>query len=191
MIPGSGRSPEEGHGNPLQYPCLENPMDRGAWRARGLGVTKNLTLLPLLERFVAASSSSADISRGRKLASRTFLRPFTRASRNFHLLSTHSQATANKEHSFGLSLLYFLLQGSLSILVLSETHALVSLGSPCQEEGTTSPDALRCLYTHHAVSVANPLLHRDLILTEFLELFHIIYCFSLNPLLSMILLCQV
>ena len=30
-IPGSGRSPEEGNGNPLQYCCLENPMDRGAW----------------------------------------------------------------------------------------------------------------------------------------------------------------
>ena len=32
-IPGSGRSPVGGHGNPLQYPCLENPMDRGAWQA--------------------------------------------------------------------------------------------------------------------------------------------------------------
>ena len=31
LIPGSGRSPGEGHGNPLQYSCLENPMDRGAW----------------------------------------------------------------------------------------------------------------------------------------------------------------
>ena len=30
-IPGSGRSPGEGYGNPLQYPCLGNPMDRGAW----------------------------------------------------------------------------------------------------------------------------------------------------------------
>ena len=30
-IPGLGRSPGEGNGNPLQYPCLENPMDRGAW----------------------------------------------------------------------------------------------------------------------------------------------------------------
>ena len=30
-IPGLGRSPVEGHGNPLQYSCLENPMDRGAW----------------------------------------------------------------------------------------------------------------------------------------------------------------
>ena len=30
---GSGRSPGGGHGNPLQYSCLENPMDRGAWRA--------------------------------------------------------------------------------------------------------------------------------------------------------------
>ena len=31
LIPGSGRSPGEGHGKPLQYSCLENPMDRGAW----------------------------------------------------------------------------------------------------------------------------------------------------------------
>ena len=33
LIPGLGRHPEEGNGNPLQYSCLENPMDRGAWRA--------------------------------------------------------------------------------------------------------------------------------------------------------------
>ena len=32
-IPGSGRSPGGGHGNPFQYSCLETPMDRGAWRA--------------------------------------------------------------------------------------------------------------------------------------------------------------
>ena len=32
-IPGSGRSPGGGHGNPLQYSCLRNPMDRGGWRA--------------------------------------------------------------------------------------------------------------------------------------------------------------
>ena len=31
LIPGSGRSPGEGNGNPLQYSCLENPMDEGAW----------------------------------------------------------------------------------------------------------------------------------------------------------------
>ena len=39
-IPGSGRSPGEGHGNPLQYSCLENPMDRGPWKATVHGVTK-------------------------------------------------------------------------------------------------------------------------------------------------------
>ena len=33
LIPGSGISPGEGHGNPLQYSCLENPTDRGAWQA--------------------------------------------------------------------------------------------------------------------------------------------------------------
>ena len=44
-IPGSERSPGEGHGNPLQYSCLENPMDRGAWRATVHGVTKSWTRL--------------------------------------------------------------------------------------------------------------------------------------------------
>ena len=40
-IPGLGRSPGEGNGNPLQYYCLENPMDRGAWQATVHGVTKS------------------------------------------------------------------------------------------------------------------------------------------------------
>ena len=39
-IPGSGRSPGEGNGNPLQYSCLENPMDRGSWWAIVHGVTR-------------------------------------------------------------------------------------------------------------------------------------------------------
>jgi len=41
-IPGSGRSPGGEHGNPLQYSCLENPMDRGAWRDTIHGVTRKL-----------------------------------------------------------------------------------------------------------------------------------------------------
>ena len=44
-IPGSGRSPREGNGNPLQYSCLENSMDRGAWWATAHGVTKSRTQL--------------------------------------------------------------------------------------------------------------------------------------------------
>ena len=40
-IPGSGRSPGGGHGDPLQHSCLENPVDRGAWRAAVHGVTKS------------------------------------------------------------------------------------------------------------------------------------------------------
>ena len=42
-IPGLGRSPGGGHGNPLQYSCLENPMDRGAWWAAVHGAAKNQT----------------------------------------------------------------------------------------------------------------------------------------------------
>ena len=44
-IPGLGRSPGEGNGNPLQYSCLENPMDRGAWWATVHGVAKSWTRL--------------------------------------------------------------------------------------------------------------------------------------------------
>ena len=42
-IPGMGRSPGEGNGNPLQYSCLENPMDRGVWVTTVHGVTKSQT----------------------------------------------------------------------------------------------------------------------------------------------------
>ena len=45
LIPGSGRSPRGGRGKPLQCSCLENPMDRGAWRATVHGVTESRTRL--------------------------------------------------------------------------------------------------------------------------------------------------
>ena len=44
-IPGSGWSPGEGVGNPLQYSCMQNSVDRGAWQATGHGVTKSQTWL--------------------------------------------------------------------------------------------------------------------------------------------------
>ena len=44
-IPGSGRPPGEGNGNPRQYSCLENPMDGGAWQATVHGVAKSRTQL--------------------------------------------------------------------------------------------------------------------------------------------------
>ena len=43
LIPGSGRPPRVGNGNSLQYPCLENSMDRGTWQATVHGVTKSDT----------------------------------------------------------------------------------------------------------------------------------------------------
>ena len=45
LIPGSGRSPGGGNGNPLQYSCLGNPMDRGAWQATVHGIAKSWTQL--------------------------------------------------------------------------------------------------------------------------------------------------
>ena len=48
LIPGSGISPGEGNGNPLQYSCLENSMDRGAWQAAVYGVAKSVPTTPLV-----------------------------------------------------------------------------------------------------------------------------------------------
>ena len=50
-IPGSGRSPGGGHGNPLQYSCLENPTDRGSWRATVQKVAKSWTQLKRLSTY--------------------------------------------------------------------------------------------------------------------------------------------
>ena len=44
-VRGLGKSPKEGHGNPLQYLCLGNPMDTGGWRAIAHGITKSWTWL--------------------------------------------------------------------------------------------------------------------------------------------------
>ena len=49
-IPWSGRSPGEGNGNPLQYSCLENPIDRGAWQATVYGVVKELYMTERLNK---------------------------------------------------------------------------------------------------------------------------------------------
>ena len=51
LIPRLGRSPGGGHGSPLQYSCLENPMDRGAWQATVHGVAKHRTRLIRLNTY--------------------------------------------------------------------------------------------------------------------------------------------
>ena len=56
-IPGSGRFPGEGNGNPLQYACLENSMVRGAWKATVHGVTKSWTRLRDFDRCEVISQS--------------------------------------------------------------------------------------------------------------------------------------
>ena len=63
-IPGRGRSPGEGNGNPLQYSCLENPMDRGAWRATVPGVT--MSQLDITERLTLSLTFLGEQS-GKKL----------------------------------------------------------------------------------------------------------------------------
>ena len=61
VIPGLGRSPGEGHGNPLQYYCLENPMDREAWRAIVHRVAKTQTRLKRLSTLVSVKCSGISV----------------------------------------------------------------------------------------------------------------------------------
>ena len=55
LLPGSGRSPGEGNGNPFQYSCLNNPMDRGAWQATVHRLTKSQTRLKGLSMHIGIS----------------------------------------------------------------------------------------------------------------------------------------
>ena len=63
LIPGSGRCPGEGNDNTLQYSCLENPMDIGAWRATVHGVTKTQTRLSMHIRMHEAKKKSTSVIR--------------------------------------------------------------------------------------------------------------------------------
>ena len=62
LIPGSGRCPGGGHSNPLQYSCLENPMDRGAWWAIVHGVTKSWTQLSNLALLLASTAGPCEMT---------------------------------------------------------------------------------------------------------------------------------
>ena len=64
-IPGSGRSPRGGHGNPLQYSCLENPMDRGAWRTTIHRVAKSWTRVKGLSMHTLKATENKIVTRVR------------------------------------------------------------------------------------------------------------------------------
>ena len=63
LIPGLGRSPGEGNGNPLQYSCLENSMDGGAWQATVHGVTNSQTQLSDFTFFFLLVIGGGDLHR--------------------------------------------------------------------------------------------------------------------------------
>ena len=70
LIPGLGRSPREGNGNPLQYSCLENPIDKGAWWATVHGVAKELDIDVRAIRIELADRKGVEFARAHCLLSR-------------------------------------------------------------------------------------------------------------------------
>ena len=89
LVPGSGRLPGGGHGNPLQYSCPENPMDRGAWWATVHGVTKSQTQLKRL------SPHSRRLGRPGKFEKRRLERPIMVSKDTGELLKV---TTKNRNH---------------------------------------------------------------------------------------------
>ena len=79
-IPGSGRSHGGGHGNQLQYSCLENPMDKGAWRATVHGVAKSQTRLkqPSTHAYHTPAKWKRPVMKGQTLRDFSFMRFLTK-----------------------------------------------------------------------------------------------------------------
>ena len=68
LMPNLGRSPEEGNGNPLQYPYLENSMDRAAWRAKVHGLTKESDMTEQAHTLTHSCNSSNCKTKEKKLS---------------------------------------------------------------------------------------------------------------------------
>ena len=128
LIPGSERSPGGGHGNPLQYSCQENPMDRGAWQATLHRVTQPAcTLTSAIEESTPPP------------------RPAPKPSFFSHTLKIHSQHTQNKIQLFIYKFLHdlvlpvsmitqFMLPSLIlfhPLLLVHQTHKLISISSLC------------------------------------------------------------
>ena len=80
MIPVLGRSPREGNRNLLQYSCLGNPMDRGAWKAAVHGVTKSRTKLRRLTKQQQQGEPQAKVKAEIRMMHQVFCRKFSLSS---------------------------------------------------------------------------------------------------------------
>ena len=110
-IPGSGRSPGEGNGNPLQYSCLENPLDRGAWRATVLGITRvgdDLALsFFLLSFFLDGHGPSLASLKPALISGGGFMSDASASGPGVHAANTHpSQALEGIEGVHGRHILF-------------------------------------------------------------------------------------
>ena len=101
MIPELGRSPGEGNGNPLQYSCLENSMDGGAWWAPARGVAESDTAERLHVRLLAPSAGRFDtaIHKGNSVW-RTLL-PLLQSASVSHTSVSTPRSNEDKDHLCG------------------------------------------------------------------------------------------
>ena len=121
-IPGSGRSPGGGHGNPLQYSCLENSMDRRAWWAMVHGVTNSWTWLKQLSMQSIPFNATDDMVRGQTMEIQWLLSLSTLRGTSTHLkLWTSSPKSV-----------HFLMQLWVSLLMRSAPkHSRIQTRNTC------------------------------------------------------------
>ena len=109
LIPGSGKSPGGGHGNPLQYSCLENPMDRRAWWDTVYGVTKSWTHPKRLSIHACKEDDSA----------RRRLLPLERilTSQRLNSSNSHAEFTHGYFHMYSAFLIHNILSSMPSVFL--------------------------------------------------------------------------
>ena len=90
LIPGSGRSPGRGHGNPVQYSCLENPMDRGDWWTTVHSVAKSLTQLKQLSMHIRKADTMGRAEQKERTESAKHRRKSRRAWREQGIHHSHT-----------------------------------------------------------------------------------------------------
>ena len=143
-IPGLGRSPGEGNGNPLQYSFLENPMDRGAWRATVHGIAKEPDTTEWLNR--QSGSAKGALLRS-KAVSRGLLLPYCSAPRNALPLEVSASKTPWPFWLSGSRLLPTLGHASVAVCLTGERGwgLWKGAGAPGADAVTASPAATSAL----------------------------------------------
>ena len=185
QIPGLGRSPREGKGNPLQYSCLENPIDRGAWQATVHRVVKSQTWLKQLSTHKYTNNRTNGMSyQTRQLTEDSFVDP-----------KLHSRGILGESQSFPWSqdtdidgnrnmcsmripaLCWYCFS---PILILFHSKQILTVGLRCLLRNLSLPKCWICIWRRHFICWWRHLCHYIIVLCYFKWFLLYVVKYSIN-----------